>query len=313
MSQFPNSLKLPLSIHESRIKRDHEIVRAASLGIKIRFAIIFFELIGVVLVQSSALFFDVLATLMDVVSSFFLIFCVKMAQKPPDRNHPFGHGRYEPLGGMLLGILLVVTGIIMSANQMLALFQDETHHVIHPYGWIFPAATIVLLEISYRYIQKIAKRENSPALMADAVHYRIDSLNSVSATIALAIGAYFPLWSGLSDQIGAICIALFMVVVGVYATKENMHQLMDRIPNSEFFDRVKKAAMKVKGILGTEKIRIQQYGPDAHVDIDIEVDPELSVNKAHELSQEVRFEIQKEWPSVRDVTVHIEPFYANDH
>jgi cation diffusion facilitator family transporter len=313
MSKYPTSIELPSFIHDFRAKRDKEVVRASVLGIKIRCAIIIFEIVGVVLIHSSALFLDVLATLMDVVSSIFLIFCVKLAQRPPDQNHPFGHGRYEPLGGMLLGILLLVIGGIMFANQVLSLFQEETRHLIHPLGWLFPAITIVLLEISYRYIRAIAKQETSPALMADAVHYRIDSLNSFFAMIALAIGAYWPAWGGITDQIGALVIALFMVGVGAYATRENMNQLMDRIPDQEFFDRVKKAAARVKGLLGTEKIRIQQYGPDAHVDIDIEVSPDLSVDKAHQISQEVRVEIQKEWPAVRDVTVHVEPYYANDH
>ena len=104
-----------------------------------------------------------------------------------------------------------------------------------------------------------------------------------------------------------------MIVMGVYAVRNNLHQLLDRVPDAHFFDTVTKAAKIVPGVLDTEKIRIQLYGPDAHVDIDVEVDPQLSVEKAHEISQKVRVEIQKEWPAVRDVTVHIEPYYPNDH
>jgi len=313
MSKYPHSLTLPTEVMQLRAKRDQEVVRAASIGIKLRLMIIAFEVVGVVLIQSSALFLDVLATALDVVSSLFLIFCVKLAQRPPDQDHPFGHGRYEPLGGLLLGILFIVTGGIMCANQVLTVIQETPHHFIHPLGWLFPAVTVILLESSYHYIRATAKREKSPALMADAMHYRIDSLNSLLATVALASGAYWPVWGGLTDQIGAFCIALLMMVMGVYATRENMRQLMDHIPDPEFFTLVNQAALKVPGIQGTEKIRIQQYGPDAHVDIDIEVDPELSVDEAHRLSQQVRLEIQKEWPAVRDVTVHIEPYYANDH
>lgn len=95
--------------------------------------------------------------------------------------------------------------------------------------------------------------------------------------------------------------------------RDNLHQLLDRIPATHYFDTVKQAARRVKGVFGTEKIRIQLYGPDSHVDIDIEVEPEMSVLAAHEISQQVRVEIQKDWPAVRDVTVHIEPFYPNDH
>jgi divalent metal cation (Fe/Co/Zn/Cd) transporter len=89
--------------------------------------------------------------------------------------------------------------------------------------------------------------------------------------------------------------------------------MMDRIPNPRFFEKVKNAARSVDGVEETEKIRIQLYGPDAHVDIDIEVDPHLTVEVAHKISQQVRAEIQKKWTAVRDVTVHVEPYYPNDH
>jgi len=92
-----------------------------------------------------------------------------------------------------------------------------------------------------------------------------------------------------------------------------LNQLLDKIPATRYFLAVRKAAINVNGVLDTEKIRIQQYGPDAHVDIDIEVDPQLSVEKAHTISQHVRAAIQKEWPMVRDVMVHIEPYYPGDH
>ncbi len=104
-----------------------------------------------------------------------------------------------------------------------------------------------------------------------------------------------------------------MIVVGLNASKKNLHQLVDGVPDRSYFDRVKEAALSVKGILATEKILIQIFGPDAQVSIDVEVDPKLSVEKGHELSQQVRLAIQKKWPSVRDVIVHLEPYYPNDH
>jgi cation diffusion facilitator family transporter len=158
-----------------------------------------------------------------------------------------------------------------------------------------------------------AKKQNSPALAADAVHYRLDGITSLFATIALLVGAFVPEWSHKVDHFGALGISVVMVIVGLNSARNNMHQILDRVPDQEFFDRVKNAAQKAKGVLDTEKIRIQLYGPDAHVDIDVEVDPHLTVEVAHGISQKVRAEIQKEWPAVRDVTVHIEPYYPNDH
>lgn len=313
MPKFPKPIFLPPDVYDSRMKRNKQVIFASKLGIFFRTAVILFEFIGVFIINSSALFLDAISSLTDVISSLFLLFCIKLAQRPPDQDHPFGHGRYEPLGGLLLGIMLLVLGGVMFIQQILGLFHEESHRQLHPWGWLFPAIAMVILELAYRLMIRIAKQEHSPALVADAVHYRIDSLTSLFATIALIIASFWPEWGLITDRMGAVVIALFMIGIGLLATKENFHQLMDRVPDDKFFDKVKQAALKAAGVEGTEKIRIQQYGPDAHVDIDIEVNPSLTVAKAHKISQQVRNEIQKAWPSVRDVTVHIEPYYANDH
>lgn len=313
MAKFPKPVFLPADVYLQRAQRYQQVSQSAKLGIKIRLAIILFELVGVVLIHSSALFLDAVSSLMDVVSTLFLILCIKLAKRPPDEDHPFGHGRYEPLGGLLAGLILIVIGCVMLFQQVVGVFQETPARIMHPLGWIFPVTAMVLLEISYRMIVKTAKKENSPALAADAVHYRIDGLTSLFAAIALIAAAYIPAWSSTIDHGGAILIALFMIGLGLFASRENFHQLVDKVPDQEFFDRVKEASLRVPGVKATEKIRIQLYGPDAHIDIDVEVDPKLSVDVAHKISQQVRASIQKAWPAVRDVTVHIEPFYVGDH
>lgn len=313
MSKFPKPIYLPPDVYAQRAKRSRQVVQAAKLGMKIRSGIILFELAGAVVMQSSALFLDAVSSLMDVMSTLLLIFCMKLAHRPPDDNHPFGHGRFEPLGGLVLGLMLIAVGAVMVFQQALQIFHEPFNHGMHPLAWIFPIVAMVLLEISYRIISSTAKKENSPALAADAVHYRIDGISSLFASLALIIAAFFPEWSGLADHLGAILIAFFMIGLGFLAGRENFNQLVDKIPDPEFFKKVKAAALTVKGVQAIEKVRIQLYGPDAHVDIDVEVHPKLSVDVAHQISQKVRAAIQKAWPAVQDVTVHIEPYYAGDH
>lgn len=191
--------------------------------------------------------------------------------------------------------------------------QEAPHPLASSYGWIFPIVSMLILEYCYRVLVKIAKKEKSSALLADAVHYRIDSVTSLFATIALIVAANFPAWSTLFDHLGAIAIALFMIGNGLLALRANFYELIDKAPAKEYFRLVKEAALKADGVIDVEKIKIQQYGPDAQVNIDIEVMPYLTVEKAHKISQQARLEIQKAWPSVKDVSVHIEPYYANDH
>lgn len=313
MKEYPKRLTLPQSVKEARKNRTEEIVSSAKSGLFVRLTIIATEFLGFAVFGSVALLADALASLVDVVSTFFLILFVKLADKPPDKNHPFGHGRFEPLIGMQLGLFLSILGGGMFFQQIFQISHETGKEAIESYVWIIPVMAVMLLEICYRFMIRTAKKQNSPALAADAVHYRIDAATSLMAAVALILGASFPYLSLVFDHIGAIVIALMMIVTGLIAAWKNINQLIDRSPSNDYFDIVKASSLKIDGVRGTEKIRIQQYGPDAHINIDIEVDPYLSVDEAHKISQKVRIEIQKDWPAVRDVIVHIEPYYPNDH
>lgn len=312
MTKFPDPVSLPDSVPHARVKRRRQIIFATGIGIGIRSLVIGLEFFGVYLYGSSALLLDAIASCADILTSLVLIVFIKLASRPPDKDHPFGHGRYEPLAGLQIGLLMLLVGAGMILQQAFRM-GEVSSFTLDTRAWIIPLIATILLEGCYQFLIRSAKKQHSSALKAEAYHYRIDAITSLLATLALLSGVFLPNLSTLLDHFGAILIALFMVILGLTAARSNMHQLMDRMPDPNFFERVKRASMRVEGVLDTEKIRIQFYGPDAHVDIDVEVDPHMPVKEAHKISQHVRCEIQKEWPAVRDVTVHIEPFYPNDH
>lgn len=311
--KFPDPLLPPHKLEEVKKSRYKELLSSSIKGISVRIFIAIFELIISLLFGSAVLFMDALSTGLDIVTTLALIVSFKLAAKPPDTNHPFGHGRFEPLAGFQLGVFLAVLGGGMFFYNTSEIAHHDPRSVIHPQLWIVPLISVVLLEACYRLLMKTALEQKSPALAADAVHYRVDSLTSLFATAALIAASFSPGFNQIIDHIGAAIIALFMVVTGINAARNNMHQIIDRIPPRDYFERVRQAARKAVGVMGTEKIRMQLYGPDAYVGIDVEVDPELTVQVAHEISQKVRFEIQKELPQVIDVMVHIEPYYPGDH
>lgn len=313
MSFYPDPIAIPKEVLEKRKERMRLLMLSCLGGVVLRSAIIAGELVGVYFFNSASLLMDALTSLIDVFSSLLLLICIKWAARPPDSNHPFGHGRFEPLVGLQLGLFMALIGMGMIAKEAGHLGYESSEMVINPKAWIIPFSAAVLLEVCYQVIIKVAKKHHSPALAADAAHYRIDGITSVCATIALLIAAFYPEKSLMIDHAGAIVISFLMIGVGFNAAWQNTKQLMDMTPDAQFFENVKKAAKRVEGVRETEKIRIQLYGPNAHVDIDVEVDPDLSVKVAHEISQKVRVEIQKDWPAVQDVIVHIEPYYPGDH
>jgi cation diffusion facilitator family transporter len=313
MSKFPKALPLDRSVTKSRLARRKKLLVSARRGVGLRGIIILAEFFGFIFFGSSTLLLDALSNSVDALASMALIWSIHKADQPPDEKHPLGHGRFEPIAGLMIGFLLIFLGIVSSYDQIKEIFIGEGQREIPTVAIIIPLMAVILLEICHQILKKAAKQKHSPALLADAAHYRIDALTSFFALLVLCAVALFPQYAHLFDHMGAITIAIFMIVVGVIAARKNINQLIDRAPSPEMYNRVSEAALKVRGVLATEKIRLQSYGPDAFVGIDVEVDPELSVEESHKIAQKVRRAIQTEWPAVRDVIVHIEPYYPGDH
>lgn len=312
MQAFPAPVEPPLSVDEERERRLKNLRRLVITGVVVRGGIVAVELVAWWWLESQTLLVDAVASALDILASIALLAAVLLATRPPDDDHPFGHGRYEPLAGLQLGLLVAGAGLWLLAEQWGAGAARET---LSATRWTFavPLGATVLLALTGIRMRRDAREFRSSALLSEANHYLIDAATSFIATIGLLAGDIFPSISAFGDTTGAVLLAVMMVVLGGLAAWGNVHQIMDRTPEKEYFDRVRTSAMAVDGVLDVEKLRIQAAGPDAHVDIDIEVDPEMTVAASHEITQYVRAAIQAEWPAVREVVVHVEPWYEGDH
>jgi cation diffusion facilitator family transporter len=310
---FPEPVVPATNVEDIRARRLHELTAVTALGILVRLIVIVAEFIGVALFSSAAMQVDAVASLFDVISSLVLLAAIHFAARPPDEDHPFGHGRAEPLAGFQLGLLLCGTGIWMAIQNGIVLGSRVPHPGISGWAWIIPGCATILLGLVTWLIQRAGRRAQSTALRAEALHLQIDGITSLLTAATLATAALLPQRAAMLDHLGGCLLALFMVGLGVHAAWENLHQLLDRIPRAEDFDRVRTSALAIDGVIDIEKVRIQHAGPDAHVDIDIEVQPAISVAASHVIAQQVRARIQTDWPFVREVVVHVEPYYAGDH
>ena len=310
---FPEPVVPPDHLEEARAIRTRRLMRVTIVGVGVRLLIVAAELAGYGLFDSSTLLIDALASLADVAASVLLIAAIWLAAQPPDEEHPFGHGRYEPLAGLQLAVLITIFGLYLFGRQLWSASIDPVAGELTSLVAIIPGVAAILLEIVSRVIRAIGVRHRSSALIAESAHFRIDAITSGVATVGILVAASAPTYGQLIDHLGAMILAGVMIGLGIMASLENLHQLMDRVPEDQSFERVRIAAAGVEGVREVEKIRMQHAGPDAHVDIDIEVDPMIRVDEAHRIAQHVRAAIQAAWPSVREVVVHVEPFYEGDH
>lgn len=312
MKKFHDPIALSKNVNLSRQLRLESITKACYRGIVLRSVIIIAELAGYAFTKSQSLWLDAVGTTCDICFSIFLVFSIKYASRPPDENHPFGHGRFEPIAGLQLSIVLVTLGAILGFKQLKgAVFISSATFPF--YTFLIPLLAAILLELCFQYFKYTASKTHSSALLADAYHFRSDAVNSLVAALALGLGVINTEYAAFLDHMGAFIIAIIMIITGVRNMFDNLHQLLDKKPSKTYLGKIIDAAFKVKGVLGTEKLRVQRYGPDAHVDIDIEVDPLMSVMQAHRIAQEVRVSIQETLPEVQDVMVHVEPYFEADH
>ncbi|QDU10245.1 cation diffusion facilitator family transporter [Gimesia aquarii] len=310
---FPERLELSQDVSRLRRRRTARLIKVSWMGISVRLFVIIMELIGLWFLGHSVLLVDALASSADVLTSFAILFAIRLAERPPDDDHPFGHGRYEPLAGFQLGLLILVVGAGTFAYQLFAAISHAQSEIIGWVSWMIPLFATILLEMTCRIVLKMAKQEKSSAMIAEAYHYRVDAITSLVAAFGLLIASQISEYGHLIDHITAMILAIIMIYLGWIAARENLNELTDKIPHQNYFDQVKLSTLKVEGVLDVEKVRIQTAGPDAHVDIDIEVNPNETVAQAHLIAQRVRHQIQLDWPNVREVVVHVEPYYEADH
>ncbi len=241
----------------------------------------------------------------DVLAAGTILLALTLAAKPPDSDHPYGHGRIETLAGLFLGFVLLCAGIAISFHSI-AGAEDAT---VPPAGYaVWPLIISIFAKLwMMRYKYSTARRILSAALMADAANDGIDALSGVAALIAVGLTLYDPGRFPHADHYGAFVIGLIVVFTGVRVVRETGMQLMDTMPDQRLMRRIRDVAASVKGVDGVEKCFARKTGLKYHVDLHLEVHPDMTVRVSHDIAQEVREKIRGELPWVADVLVHVEP------
>ncbi len=260
-----------------------------------------FKLSVGLLYNSIALVSDGVHSLSDVVTSVIGYLGMRVASKPPDREHPFGHSRFEPLVAFLIGEVLLIVAYEIGKDSMEKLIHGEH---IHVNGLMLGVTvlSIISMEVMFRYSLRVGRKLNSQILVADAYHHRGDSLSSVAVLVGLTLQRV-----GFSrgDALAGLAVALMLVKLSIGIILENVAYLTGKAPPSEVCDRIKECALSVPNVVGVHDLRAHYIGPKLHVELHIEVPPDLSLKEAHDTSEEVKRRIE-ELPEVERVFVHVD-------
>jgi cation diffusion facilitator family transporter len=256
--------------------------------------------------QSVALVSDGFESAADILMSGLVLFGLWVAAKPADADHPYGHGRFEILTGLAIGAILATAGAGISWR---AIAERNDQHTPASYAlWPLLGAAI-LKGILWTAKMRIGKKSGSVALSADALNDAVDMCSGIVALIAVALAVHFPEMRS-ADHWGGFAVGLFVIFFGLRVVRETALQLMDTMPEGTQMDQIRSVAMRVPGTLGIEKCFARKTGLRYHVDLHLEVDPELTVRASHDIAAAVRIAIKSDLDWVEDVLVHVEP-HAN--
>ncbi|MFQ5591779.1 MAG: cation diffusion facilitator family transporter [Phycisphaerae bacterium] len=255
--------------------------------------------------QSYALIADAIESLGDIFSSVIVCGGIVIASRPADEDHPYGHGKAEPLAALAVATMLIGAATAISIQAVHEIVQP--HGV--PAGYTLPVllAVVTVKELMYRYEVRIARHIDSVAVAVDAWHHRSDALTSTAAAIGITIALVGGEPWAMADDWAALAACLVIFVNGVRFARTAIAELMDTAPRTAFIDNVHEAASVVKGARFVEKVLVRKMGPSLYVDLHLEVDPSMSVHDAHGIAHAVKDSILRSQPEVADVLVHIEP------
>ena len=280
-------------------------MRSSLVGLGVNLALATGKLIAGIVGTSYALVADAIESLGDSVGSIIVWRGLKIASRPPDHNHPYGHGKAEPIAAALVSVLLLLAGVgiaFQAAREISA-----PHRQPHPFTLAVVLGVATIKELMFRFTHRVSSETGSHAVRTDAWHHRSDAITSLAAavgiTIALVAG---PGWA-VADAWAALFASAIIIVTGSRMLRPAVEELMDQSPASGLTDEVTRVAESWPKVYRIEKLLMRKMGLYFVADMHLEVHPEMTVRESHALAHDVKEDVKRRFPQIVEMTIHVEP------
>jgi cation diffusion facilitator family transporter len=259
--------------------------------------------------HSHALVADAIESLADVFSSIIVWRGLVVAAEPADEDHPYGHGKAEPIAAAFVStLLLLAAGVICveAFNEIL-----RPHQAPAPFTLLVLLLAILIKEGLFQYVRRESISIESSAMQADAWHHRSDAITSICAGIGIVVSLIGGKGYEAADDVAAVAAAAIIGWNGWRLLVQALKELMDHAPNREIVEQIRGLGQATPGVFRVEKCMVRKMGYQYFVDLHVEVDPLMTVQRSHEIAHDVKNRIRMSLPKVLDVMVHIEPAAKN--
>lgn len=264
------------------------------------------KLLAGIIAHSSAMISDAVHSASDVFSTFVVIIGIKLASKKPDKEHPYGHERMECVAAIVLAMVLFITGLGIGLEAVKNIIHGNYGDLQVPgiLALIAAIVSIVSKEAMYWYTRYYAKKIDSSALMADAWHHRSDAFSSIGALIGIGASR---LGYPVMDSIASLVIFVFIVKAAFDIFKDAIDKMVDHACDEGTEKQIYDCVMKNENVMGIDLLQTRVFGNKIYVDVEIQADASYTLQKAHDIAEAVHDDIEKNFPKVKHIMVHVNP------
>ena len=287
---------------------EHKVaMKVSGVSIAVNLLLSLFKLLAGILAHSGAMISDAIHSASDVGSTFVVIVGVNLSSKKSDKEHQYGHERMECVSSIILSGLLLATGIGIGMNGIENIIKSTSGTSIAIPGTlalIAAVVSIVVKEWMFWYTRSAAKKINSGALMADAWHHRSDALSSVGALVGIAASRMgYP----LMDPLASLVICVFIEKAALDIFKDAINKMVDKACDEDTEQAIRECAEKQPGVIRVDMLKTRVFGNKIYVDLEIGADGNETLRDAHAVAERVHDHIEKEFPKVKHIMVHVNP------
>lgn len=283
-----------------------EVTRAACIGLVANLLLGIVKLIGGILGSSFALIADSVNSLGDSITTVVVLFALRIAQRPPDKEHPYGHTRAEGIAASNVALLVIISAVVVAWE---AVQRISVPHGIPPAWTLWIAGgNVAIKEGLYHYKARVGRRTGSTVMLANAWDHRSDALCALAVLIGLAVirvGGSDYIWA---DEVASLAVALAIVWSGVQLFRKSASELMDAQAADELVRRIRQHAESDPGVCNVETLWVRKSGLEFFADIHLEIDRDLTIAEGHRIGHRVKGRLLQDFGVLRDVLVHLEPY-----
>ena len=290
--------------------REKKIYRVTLLGTLVNIMLVALKLVGGILGRSSAMIADAVHSMSDFLTDIIVLIFVKIAGKPSDKSHDYGHGKFETLATLIIGFLLGVAGILLMVEgieKTISSFNGQELPRPTLLALVVAIISILSKEWIYRYTVKVGKSVNSPAVIANGWHHRSDAVSSIGTLIGIAGAMFLGDKFRVLDPIAAVVVSIFIIKSGYDIMKPCFSELLEASLPADVERDILETVKGIDGIVNVHNLRTRRIGNSIAIDLHAKMDGNMTLSEAHALATEAEKTIRNKWGKNSFINIHMEP------